>query len=358
VERRGVKVKDKGQLTILMVDPSIEVLEKHGLWLQELGYFNHMQAENGSEALAMVNNFYPDMVIAQQNVPSINGLTLLRLVREQDTQDSETVFVLYGESLTNRLVTRAGRIGVNAILMTPAPPEKFKASIEEALNPPLEPEDEKSQELLDLSVSLVQEGRLDQALETCETILDIHDSAEVYYNMGYIKSLKGELEEALTFFRRATAINGYHALAHQQIGLIYQKLGRTDEARASLEKAAAIHFDRNQNKEAEEILNLVLKFRPDTSNVYNSLGIIYRRQGRLDDALAAYEKALKVHPEDEYIHFNAARVHLDIGNQDLAQKHLRLALKINVDFNEAIDLLRATELGLKINIRGNRENSV
>ncbi|MDR2725255.1 MAG: hypothetical protein LBC90_04150, partial [Candidatus Adiutrix sp.] len=66
--------------------------------------------------------------------------------------------------------------------------------------------------------------------------------------------------------------------------------------------------------------------------------------------LEAYEKALKVNQDDEFIHFNAARVHLDMSNPALAQKHLRLALKINPDFHEAIDLLRATELGLKIKI--------
>jgi tetratricopeptide (TPR) repeat protein len=134
------------------------------------------------------------------------------------------------------------------------------------------------------------------------------------------------------------------------MGLIYQKMGRGEEAQTSLEKAAEIHLERNQNNEAEEIFNAVLKLRPDTTNVYNSLGIVYRRQGRLEDALAAYEKALKVHQDDEFIHFNAARVHLDMNNPAMAQKHLRLALKINPDFNEAIDLVRATELGLKIKI--------
>jgi tetratricopeptide (TPR) repeat protein len=346
--QRFRKVKDKGQVTILMVDHSIKTMEETGAILHEMGFFNHLQAENGTEALAMFNNFTPEMVIAQQNIPLINGLTLLRLVREQDTPETETIFVLYGEGMTSRQVAQAGRIGVNALIMTPCPPEKFKARLEEAVDPPLEPEDEKAQELYSVSINLIQEGKLDEALDTCQSILEIHDNAEVYYNMGYIKSLKGDLEEALECFRRATTINGHHARAHQQMGLIYEKMGRAEEARSCLEKAAEIHLDLNQTNEAEEIFNIVLKLRPDTTNVYNSLGIIYRRQGRLEDSLRAYEKALKVHQNDEYIHFNAARVHLDMTNPAMAQKHLRLALKINPDFTEAIDLLRATELGLKI----------
>ena len=343
-------MKEKGQVTILMVDPSIKALEDIGALLHEMGFYNHLQAENGSEALAMFNNFSPQMVISQQNVPLINGLTLLRLVRAQDTPEAETIFVLYGEGLTSRQAAQAGRIGVNALIPTPCPPEKFKAGLETAINPPKEPEDEKAEELYEHSLSQIQSGHLDEALETCKSILDIHDHAEVYYNMGYIKSLKGELMEALECFRRATVINGHHARSYQQMGLIYQQLGLEGEARTSLEKAAEIHMERNQNNEAEEIFNTVLKLRPDTTNVYNSLGIIYRRQGRLEEALKAYDKALKVHQSDEYIHFNTARVYLDMTNPAMAQKHLRLALKINPDFGEAIDLLRATELGLKIKL--------
>lgn len=334
----------------MLVDPASRALDHNAALLLEMGYFNHLQAENGSEALAMVNNFGPELIIAEQNTPTINGLTLLRLVREQDTPEEETVFILYGRNLTSRQVAQAGRIGVNAIITMPCGAEEFKAKVHEALSPPREPEDEKVEELYDLSVHQMNDGKLDLALDTCQSILDIHDSAEVYYNMGYIKSLKGQLEEALACFRRATTINGHHARAYRQMGLIYQKLGQEDEARKSLETAAEIHMERNQNNEAEEIFNTVLTLRPDTTNVYNSLGIIYRRQGRLDEALKAYEKALKVHRDDEFIYFNIARVHLDMSNLLLAQNALRHALKLNPDFTEAIDLLRATEMGLKINI--------
>ena len=345
-----MNIQEKGQITILLVDPSNLTLDRHASLLQEMGLFNHLQAENGSEALAMVNNFGPEMVFAQQSTPLINGLSLLRLVREQDTPEDETVFILYGENLTSRQVAQAGRMGVNAVIMMPCDSEGLKSRLGEALFPPVEPEDIKVEELYDLSVEQINQGHYDQALETCQSILDIHDNSEVYYNMGYIKSLKGELEEALICFRRATTINSHHARAYRQMGLIYQKLGKADEAQSSLELAAEIHMERNQDSEAEEIFNTVLTLRPDTTNVYNSLGIIYRRQGRLKESLKAYEKALKVHQNDEFIYFNIARVHLDLGDSPAAQKYLRQALDINPSFHEALELLRATELGLRIKI--------
>lgn len=341
---------DNGQITILLVDQDGQRLDQYSSVLQELGYYNHLQAENGSEALAMVNNFDPEMIMADQFTPMINGLTLLRLVREQDSPEKETIFILYGTSLDERLVAQAGRVGVNVIINTPCDDENFKAKVLEAINPIPDPEDIKVEELLDLSTSQIKSGQFEQALSTCQSILDIHDNSEVYYNMGYILSMKGQLEEALKHFRRATIINGHHAQAFRQMGLIYHKLGKEEEARQSLETAAEIHMDKNQNSEAEEIFNTVLKLRPDTTNVYNSLGIIYRRQGKIDEALKAYQKALKVHPQDEYIYFNIARVHIDLGQPGEAQRYLREALKINPSFSEAKDLLRAAELGLKITV--------
>ncbi len=123
-----------------------------------------------------------------------------------------------------------------------------------------------------------------------------------------------------------------------------------DEAAARLELAAEMYLERGEDAAAEKILNMVLDLRPENSSAYNNLGILYRRRKRVSEALAAYEKALRAHPDDEHIYFNAARVFLDIENSIMAKKYLRRAIKLNPDFSEAIDLLRATEMGLKIEI--------
>ena len=88
--------------------------------------------------------------------------------------------------------------------------------------------------------------------------------------------------------------------------------------------------------------------KPDTTNVFNSLGIIYRRQGRLVEAVAQYEKALRVHPTDEHIHYNLARALLDLRNFKRAEGILYKALQINPSFSPARELLRAVEMGLTL----------
>jgi tetratricopeptide (TPR) repeat protein len=337
-----------GQPTILLADADHELLDKNASLLQEMGLFNHLHAENGSEALAMFRNFTPDLLILSQNLPDISGLTILSQVRQLEREHSKTVIIVYGDKINEKVLARAGRIGVDDLIIAPYDDDTFKRQILNVLYDEPDPKVEEAQRLNEKCAELIKDGKLDEALETCNDIVKLSDNAEVYYNMGYILSVRGDFEAALKSFRKATLINDQHALAFKQMGLIYQRMGRIEEAQINLERAAGLHMVLNQETEAEEILNTVLTLRPDTTNVYNTLGIIYRHQGRLQEAVAAYAKALKVHPDDENIFFNMARVYIDMNDIPRAQESLRKAVSLNRKLTPAADLLRATELGIKL----------
>jgi tetratricopeptide (TPR) repeat protein len=327
----------------------LEFLDKNASLLQEMGFFQNLYAESGSEAMAMVKNFKPDLLIISQNLPDISGLSILSLIRQQEELDAtRTLVIIYSETFIERIVAKAGRIGLDNMLKAPFEPDDFKSKVLKTLYEVFDPKIEKAEQLHEKCNELIETGKLDEALQTCNDILELSDNAEVYYNMGYILSVRGNLEEALNNFRKATTINNQYAKAFKQMGLIYNRMGSPDLAQEYLEKAAELHMVLDQENEAEEILNIVLTLRPNTTNVYNTLGIIYRHQGRLKEAVSAYEKARKVHPEDENILFNLARVYIDLNNIPQAQDCLRQAVSLNHSFGPARDLLRATELGLKL----------
>ena len=337
-----------GQPTILLADANIESLDKNAALLQEIGLFNHLHAENGSEAMAMIKNFRPELLIVSQDLPDISGLSILSLVRQHELDDLRSIVIVYGKRLDDRTLTKLGRVGVDSVLHFPYASEEFKRQVTEILNQTLDPKMEKAEKLQEKCETLIQNGQLEEALQTCNDILEVDSNAEVYYNMGYILSMRGNFEEAIKSFRKATLINNQHARAFKQMGLVYQKMGRLDEAQGCLEHAAELHMTLNQENEAEEIFNTVLSLRPDTTNVYNSLGIIYRRQGRLDESLKAYQKAMLVHPEDENIYFNMARCQIELDLTADARQSLQRAIALNPGFAPAKDLLRAIGLGLKL----------
>ncbi len=196
----------------------------------------------------------------------------------------------------------------------------------------------------------MKSGRFDEALTSFESVLEVHEQAEVYYNMGFIKSAKGLYEDALQCFRKATRINGDFARAYKGMADALIKLGREDEAQAYLEQAAGIYMERRQDQEAEEVYQTVTRLKPDTINVFNSLGIIYRRQGRYKEAAQQYLKALKVNPDDENIYYNLSRLYAEMKLMSKAVESCRNALRLNPDFTAARELLRVIEMGLDLKV--------
>ena len=104
-------------------------------------------------------------------------------------------------------------------------------------------------------------------------------------------------------------------------------------------------MDDEKMQYAEEILNEILEISPDTVNVYNSLGVLYRKKGDLDTALKNYIKAIKVHPDEPYIHYNIGRLYLERKEIADAKDHFTKAININPEFTEAKEVLKAIELG-------------
>ncbi len=73
---------------------------------------------------------------------------------------------------------------------------------------------------------------------------------------------------------------------------------------------------------------------------YNRNGIHLRREGAYDSAIAEFEKALIILPDDEGLHYNMARVHVEKKEWKRAEASLQEALKINPLFKEGNDLLK------------------
>jgi tetratricopeptide (TPR) repeat protein len=67
--------------------------------------------------------------------------------------------------------------------------------------------------------------------------------------------------------------------------------------------------------------------------------VTLRKEGRLEEALRLYQKALEFTPSDENLHFNIARVYFDRGDYSLARKHLHAALDLNGEFKPAKSFL-------------------
>ena len=121
-------MKDKGQLTFLLVDSDTSRLDRAISLVQAIGYYSCLQAEDGAEAWAMFKNFNIDFVISTFDVPEVSGLSLLKLVRSHEDY-ANTPFILIHSNVTAKQVNLIGKAGVSDLIIAPFKDEVFERSI-------------------------------------------------------------------------------------------------------------------------------------------------------------------------------------------------------------------------------------
>jgi tetratricopeptide (TPR) repeat protein len=106
-----------------------------------------------------------------------------------------------------------------------------------------------------------------------------------------------------------------NAVAHYNLGNDLLQKGRVDEAIAQYQKA--------------------LQIKPDKEEACNNLGNALLQKGSVDEAIAYYQKTLQINPEFAEAHYNLANALLQKGSVNEAIAHFQTALQINPDYADA-----------------------
>lgn len=108
-------------------------------------------------------------------------------------------------------------------------------------------------------------------------------------------------------------------MAHNNLGKILEDQGRLDEAIAQFQK--------------------VLELKPASAQAHTNLAGALLHQGRVDDAIALYQKALEIEPASADVHYNLGTTLLRKGRLDEAVAQFQEALEINPSFTKAFNNL-------------------
>ncbi|MEW6095150.1 MAG: tetratricopeptide repeat protein [bacterium] len=158
-----------------------------------------------------------------------------------------------------------------------------------------------------------------------------------------------ELDKAVKAFKKAIEVDPYNPDPHNTIGLVYQRLGKYDEAikefkqalwlkpdysmaltnlmrtyaqsgkgdiKADIkellakesgprtiwlrERLVSFYLEENNLDEALKQCLIILHLNPENANTCKILGNIYAHQGKIDEAKKAFEYLLKLSPDDIY----------------------------------------------------------
>ena len=179
------------------------------------------------------------------------------------------------------------------------------------------------------------------------------DDANVLNDMGIARQSLGQLDEAVSCYRRALQLQPDFAQAHNNLGNALRDLGQFDDAVASFRRGLALRsdypelhsnlgnalFELGQLDDAVTSYRRALELRPDYAEAYNNMGSALRDLGRLDDAIASYRLALAIRSDYAEAYSNLGNALRDLGQMDAAAASYRQALALTPNFAEALDNL-------------------
>jgi tetratricopeptide (TPR) repeat protein len=160
-----------------------------------------------------------------------------------------------------------------------------------------------------LGVALVLDGRDSEARKELLKALAIDPrNGAALSNLSAIEERGGDLDAALRHAQQAVASWSGDAVLHFNLGSLLSKLGRDEEALASLGHAVEIE--------------------PSYAEARNELGLVYLRLDRPGDARRELLAALRMRPDLAFLHKNFARAALAEGRSREAIGSLTKALAL------------------------------
>ncbi|MGF1540828.1 MAG: response regulator transcription factor [Pleurocapsa sp.] len=123
-------LKDNKNLLLIDDDPNLILLVKD--YLEFRGY-NVVTAENGREALEILDEGVPDMIICDVMMPEMDGYSLVQHIRKEPTTNRIPVLFLSAKGQSQDRVKGLNE-GADVYMVKPFEPEELVAQVESSLN--------------------------------------------------------------------------------------------------------------------------------------------------------------------------------------------------------------------------------
>lgn len=178
-----------------------------------------------------------------------------------------------------------------------------------------------------LGLLLVRKGQVDQAIGFYDKASEINPGdPEPQSNLGYAFLVKGQVDEAINRCQKALEIDPQLAQAHHILGDAYLSKNDFDQAIASYQRA--------------------LRIQPDDVTAHDNLGISLSAVGRTKEALQQFREAVEIDPNSAEAHYNLGYLLVRMGQQEEAAVHFAVAVRIKPDYVQAKEQLRALGVSL------------
>jgi serine/threonine protein kinase/Flp pilus assembly protein TadD len=161
---------------------------------------------------------------------------------------------------------------------------------------------------------LARQGKYDEAVAICrEDVEFLPNDLKSKRMLGTLLANQEKLDEAIAVYRDVIRLEPSVACTHSYLAVALRQKGLVDEAISEHRQAIRLlpvhpdHFTEyattlgqkgTSYDEIADMLRSVLKLQPDSGPIYASLASILSRQGKNEEADAAWRKAIELEPDN------------------------------------------------------------
>lgn len=193
------------------------------------------------------------------------------------------------------------------------------------------------------------------------TLKFVFDSAVLHNNLGILYGDKGDIEGALSQFKKAIEIDALYVNAYNNLGKTSSLIGKKEEAIAYYKKAIELYPDSVQTyynlgniyndignyQEAIASYSRAIEISPYYAEAYNNLGNAYKRLGNSREAIASYKKSMEIDPDYIFPYNSLGVIYHEMGKNEEAIEQLMQASKISPDHGNTYHYLSIVYFNLK-----------
>jgi CheY-like chemotaxis protein len=235
--------------TILIVDDEAEIRKMLSLLLTRNGH-RVLEAERGHQALRMVKEHAPDLIVLDAMLPEVHGFEIARRIKGSQRYGHIPIIMVsavyrgwrYAEDLKQSC-------GVDHFIEKPFRIADVVQMVEECLSPgtgkPERPDvSGEAEEALNAGVAAYKAGRLDEAIQHLARGVNIDPLAyRLHFHLGLLYGKKGQVYDAISELETAVKINSQQFAAVKNLAILYQKAGFRNKAVETWERALTLATD-------------------------------------------------------------------------------------------------------------------
>jgi len=145
------------------------------------------------------------------------------------------------------------------------------------------------------------------ALLLNEVIEQNPNSTEAFFYLANVFHVRGELGKAIKAFQKVLELDSHHIDAAISLSVIYNVIGKYEQAKAIFEKAKSQIKNTQQHGLSDPHLNRKFSLK------HYELAEMYASYGRMEEALFEYNKAATLDPDNLEIRIKVAKAYTKKG---------------------------------------------